>query len=203
MTLRLNGSNSGFTEVKAPATAGSNTITLPTSNGSANQYLKNGSTAGMLEFGDAGKLVQFKSAEYTTRTSVTTAIPFDDTVPQNTEGTEIITLAITPTSTSNKLVIEFFMPFWDADSTRIGTVALFQDSTADALAVAGAANAATNYAIQLGMIHIMDAGTTSSTTFKIRVGPNAGTMYLNKRGDADYFGSTTLHTTLKITEVEV
>ena len=50
MTLRLNGSNSGFTEVKAPATAGSNTITLPTSNGSANQYLKNGSTAGALEF---------------------------------------------------------------------------------------------------------------------------------------------------------
>lgn len=51
MTLRLNGSNSGFTEVKAPATAGSNTITLPTSNGSANQYLRNGSTAGTLEFG--------------------------------------------------------------------------------------------------------------------------------------------------------
>ena len=51
MTLRLNGSNSGFTEVKAPATAGSNTLTLPTSNGSANQYLRNGSTAGVLEFG--------------------------------------------------------------------------------------------------------------------------------------------------------
>ena len=51
MTLRLNGSNSGFTEVKAPATAGSNTLTLPTSNGSANQYLRNGSTAGTLEFG--------------------------------------------------------------------------------------------------------------------------------------------------------
>ena len=50
MTLRLNGSNSGFTEVKAPATAGSNTITLPTSNGSANQYLANGSTAGELTY---------------------------------------------------------------------------------------------------------------------------------------------------------
>jgi len=48
MTLRLNGSNSGFTEVKAPATAGSNTITLPTSNGSANQYLRNSGTAGTL-----------------------------------------------------------------------------------------------------------------------------------------------------------
>ena len=50
MTLRLNGSSSGFTEINAPAAAGSNTLVLPTSNGSANQFLKNGSTAGTLEF---------------------------------------------------------------------------------------------------------------------------------------------------------
>lgn len=49
MTLRLQGTT-GFTEVKAPAAAGSNTLTLPTSNGSANQYLANGSTAGELTF---------------------------------------------------------------------------------------------------------------------------------------------------------
>lgn len=149
----------------------------------------------------AGAVLQFKSAEYTTRTSITTVIPFDDTVPQNTEGTEIITLAITPTSTSNKLAIEFFMPFWDGDSVRVGIAALFQDSTADALAVGACVNASNAYAEQLGLFHIMDAGTTSSTTFKIRVGTNAGTIYLNRRSDADYFGSTTLHTTLRITEI--
>jgi hypothetical protein len=48
MTLRLTGSSSGYTEIDAPAAAGSNTITLPSSNGSANQFLKNGSTAGTL-----------------------------------------------------------------------------------------------------------------------------------------------------------
>jgi len=203
MTLRLNGSSSGFTEIDAPAAAGSNTITLPTSNGSANQVLRNGSTPGTLEFADGGKLVQFKSAEYTTRTSFTTAFPFDDTVPQNTEGTEIITLAITPTSASNKLVIEFFLPMWDGDSARVGTVALFQDSTADALAVGQNINSTNTYSTQLGLVHIMDAGTTNSTTFKIRVGPNAGTMFVNRRSDANYFGATSLHTTLRITEVEV
>tara|TARA_B100002019_G_scaffold149358_1_gene128532 strand:- start:211 stop:843 length:633 start_codon:yes stop_codon:yes gene_type:complete len=52
MTLRLNGSSSGFTEIDAPAAAGSNTLTLPTSNGSANQVLRNGSTPGTLEFAD-------------------------------------------------------------------------------------------------------------------------------------------------------
>ena len=50
MTLRLNGTSSGFTEIDAPAAAGSNKITLPTSNGSANQYLANGSTAGELTY---------------------------------------------------------------------------------------------------------------------------------------------------------
>ena len=63
MTLRLKGSNSGDVSLKAPATAGSNTITLPTSNGSANQYLKNGSTAGTLEFGALDRVKRTYSTE--------------------------------------------------------------------------------------------------------------------------------------------
>ena len=43
--VKLSGT-SGYVELSAPATAGSNTITLPTTNGSANQYLKNSGTAG-------------------------------------------------------------------------------------------------------------------------------------------------------------
>ena len=40
MTLKLNGSSSGYAAIDAPASAGSNTLVLPTSNGSANQVLK-------------------------------------------------------------------------------------------------------------------------------------------------------------------
>jgi hypothetical protein len=39
MTLRLNGSTSGFTEIDAPAVAGSNTLRLPTGNGSDGNIL--------------------------------------------------------------------------------------------------------------------------------------------------------------------
>jgi len=46
--IRLNGTTSGYTELTPPAVAGDNTITLPSGNGSANQFLKNGSTAGTL-----------------------------------------------------------------------------------------------------------------------------------------------------------
>jgi hypothetical protein len=48
MTLRLNGSTSGYTEIDAPAVAGNNTLVLPSGAGSANQFLKNGATAGSL-----------------------------------------------------------------------------------------------------------------------------------------------------------
>jgi hypothetical protein len=47
----MNGSTSGYTEVTAPAVAGSNTLVLPSSNGSAHQLLKNSGTAGTLEYG--------------------------------------------------------------------------------------------------------------------------------------------------------
>ena len=40
MALRLNGSNSGYVELEAPATAASNTLTLPNGNGSSGQYLQ-------------------------------------------------------------------------------------------------------------------------------------------------------------------
>ena len=40
MSLRLNGSTSGYVELDAPATAGSNTLVLPDGNGSSGQYLQ-------------------------------------------------------------------------------------------------------------------------------------------------------------------
>jgi hypothetical protein len=44
MTLRLNGATSGYTEIDAPAIAGSNTLILPGGNGSSGQVLEtNGS----------------------------------------------------------------------------------------------------------------------------------------------------------------
>lgn len=71
MTLRLNGSSSGHTEIQAPAAAGSNTLILPTSNGSANQYLRNSDTAGTLEFGDLERVKRTYATEVTYSTGDT------------------------------------------------------------------------------------------------------------------------------------
>ena len=97
MTLKLNGSSSGYTAIDAPAAAGSNTLTLPANNGSANQYLKNTGTAGILEFatlGSVGKVLQIVTAaenSATMTTSYTTIYSSD--------------LSITLASTSSKVLV--------------------------------------------------------------------------------------------------
>lgn len=73
MTIRLNGST-GYTEIDAPAVAGSNTLLLPASNGSAYQVVRNGATAGSLEFTD--KIVSGTAQASTSGTSIDfTSIP--------------------------------------------------------------------------------------------------------------------------------
>jgi hypothetical protein len=74
MSLRLNGSTSGYTEIDAPAVAGSNTLVLPTGAGSAYQVMRNGATAGSLEFTD--KIVSGTAVASTSGTSIDfTGIP--------------------------------------------------------------------------------------------------------------------------------
>ena len=74
MTIRLNGSTSGYTEIDAPTVAGSNTLVLPTGNGTADQALvTNGS--GALSFADRGRMV-LETAKSATGTEVDfTGIP--------------------------------------------------------------------------------------------------------------------------------
>lgn len=75
MTLRLAGSTSGFTEIDAPAVAGSNTLVLPTGNGTADQVLAtNGS--GALSWADRGRMVLATAQNTTSGTSIDfTGIP--------------------------------------------------------------------------------------------------------------------------------
>lgn len=137
------------------------------------------------------KLVQVVNALFTTKATGTTAMPCDDTIPQNTEGDEYMTLAITPKSASNYLIIQVL--FQGArgvgvTNSMIG-VALFQDSTAAALNAAWNSPSTTTDATQISLAHYMIAGTASSTTFKVRAGNHdAGTTTFNGMGGNRYYG---------------
>ncbi|KKM92914.1 hypothetical protein LCGC14_1213690 [marine sediment metagenome] len=104
------------------------------------------------------------------------AIPFNNTIPQITEGDEYMTLAITPTNTNNILIIDALAHISHTGSSTGLTVALFNTDVevTDALAV-GAKNNGTGLHIQqLSIRHRMTAGTTSLTTFRVRAAGAAG-----------------------------
>lgn len=118
----------------------------------------------------------------------TTTIPIDDTIPQNTEGDQYMSLAITPTSATNKLVIDVVVNMSTSGGVATAVAALFQDSTVGALAAVGVA-LLDNRIIQLKYSHVMTAGTTSATTFKVRAGSSAaGTTTFNGAASARLLG---------------
>lgn len=157
--------------------------------------------------GGGGKNIQVVQTSTSAFLTITAIIPFDNTIPQQGEGTEIITLAITPTSATNRLYISFTAAASTigAASTGTGVGALFQDATADALAStfidstpAAAVSDVTTACFNFSML----AGTTSSTTFKIRGGVVGGddTLWINGTAGAAVFGGVS-STTLTITEI--
>ena len=102
MTLRLNGSSSGFTEINAPAAAGSNTLVLPTSNGSANQILRNSSTAGTLEFASPSYVKRTYSSQLSV-TSGDTELEFTR-IPANCSKLTLVFYKISLSGSNNLLV---------------------------------------------------------------------------------------------------
>lgn len=136
-----------------------------------------------------GQVVQSVRTDTGAVATGTTTLPVDDTIPQNTEGDQYMTQAITPTSTANLLhVIAEAMVSSDQASSHLQG-ALFQDSTAGALKANDMFQAGAQGMVKIRLDHRMLAATVSATTFKTRVGGNnAGTTTFNGRGGARVYG---------------
>lgn len=149
-----------------------------------------------------GDVVQQVNTQVSAVSTGTTTIPLDDTIPQITEGTEFMTLAITPTSASNILHID--VVFNGSNSTGAGTliVALFQGATADALACAAQVMANSSVLTHVRFSHRLTAGSTSATTFRVRAGfSTAATVTFNGATGARLFGGT-MASSITITELK-
>jgi len=105
----------------------------------------------------------------------------DNTVPQSTEGVNLsgLNTTITPKSATNILEIEAFIPIGINNAAGAPVIALFQDSTLNALAAATIGNGTNSSQGVLHLVHRMLAGTTSATTFKVNIDVTAGTIYTN------------------------
>jgi len=127
-------------------------------------------------------------------------LPLDNTIPQNTEGDEFITVTITPVSATSTLVIEFNGQF--GHGANVIGVALFQDSVVAAIAAKIWPGESVSNDGSAGSIkHVRTSGTTSAITFKIRAGiSSAGSVNLNGTfGGVQYFGGVS-SAVLSVTE---
>lgn len=120
--------------------------------------------------------------------STTTVIPADDTPPQNNEGKEFLTQAITPTDAGNIIVVEVALVLsHSVAGTEI--LALFKDTGVDALAAVPETMSAVNEARTLRLFYKESAGSTTARTYKARAGNSAaGTTYLNGVNNVRLFG---------------
>ena len=177
MSIKLTGATSGSIELDVPAavSGGDISLTLPNGVGSSNQVLKNGSTAGTLEFAEGGKILQVKSTVKTNAFSSNSSSFVDITG---------LSVSITPSSTSSKiLVFSNFSVSGDTwDSGRGIAFNLVRDSTnicqgtgaSSTNATTGFNSWANNQGNTVGnhssvSIQFLDSpSTTSATTYKIQ-----------------------------------
>ena len=106
--------------------------------------------------------------------SGTTIIPADDTIPQQTEGDQYMSLAITPTNANSTLVVTVYAQI-SSGASAYHTSALFRGSAANAVASALVFITAPNDIQILTFSHHTSAIDTALTTFKFRSGSQVAT----------------------------
>lgn len=189
------------------SSGGANTYTFPASTDTlvgraSTDILTNKDLSSSTNVFPAGSQVQYVFNVTGAVATGATTIPHDDTIPQITEGDQYMTQAITPKATTNILVIEVIA--FVSNSAAVGQIgAIFQDSTANAIAAGSVRNTVGTEDNMLVLRQIMVAGTTSATTFKFRSGgDSAGTTTFNGDGGARKFGGITL-SSMSVTEIKV
>jgi len=148
----------------------------------------------------AGSIVKIVNTTITAVNDSASNIAYSDDIPDIGDGLEVLTRAIKPAASANKLMIEAIVHCC-VDTNDITTVALFQDATAAALAATGQYTTA-NSPETIVLRHYMEAGTTDSTTFRIRIGGASGTITFNGSGTNRRYGGVCA-SSITITEIAV
>lgn len=149
-----------------------------------------------------GKLLGFDSDIYTTQTSTTAAIDARMTgIPQQTSGTEIMTVTITPTASGSTLLINStLMVAPGGDGYKVSAF-LFRDSTADAISFGQNMMQSGGDFELVTLQTAVSAASTSETTFKVRWAAHTGQTAWINRGSSQATGGGSLTSSLWVMEI--
>lgn len=135
-------------------------------------------------------------------TTTTSQIPFDNTSPLVTEGSQIWTTTFMPISASSRLLIHYNLTVAQSTVARTITTAVFAGSTVIAAASQIVPSGATtqNLPHSLSIHDGYEPGSTAPITFSARIGANGtGTTYVNSTSTATLGGALVSYFT--ITEI--
>lgn len=207
-SIDLSGSNSSLSGALGIANGGTGQTTkaaafnalspltttgdLITYSGGSNIRLAIGTTgqvltvvAGAPAWMSPGGELQIQTATVATYSNITTTIPQDDTIPQSSEGSQIVSVNITPTTTTSRIVITATIPITGPVAGKV-TLALFNGGV-NAVAAVGTVTANT-----IGVVNIafeFFPGSTTPLTLSARLGEDSGgTIYINGTSGGRLFG---------------
>lgn len=150
----------------------------------------------------SGGVVASAAAFYTGITGITAIIPTDDTIPQSSEGIEVMSVSITPASANNKLRIRSCGVFTN-DSSGVGNAfALFKDSDVNALRAAFLVITTGNRDQVFALEAEISPATTSAVTIKLRAGVSSSTMRPNANANPARIGGGSQAWSLIVEEIK-
>jgi hypothetical protein len=178
----------GLMDLTSVQTATNKTLTAPlltgilaASTGVTTTAASNNTTLATTAYADRVGIQQIQTLITGAVSTGSTQMFYDDTPPQSTEGDQYMQLSITPKSATSKLVISVVASCSSNQADNI-IMALFQDSTANALAATVVNLLQPGGMINPSFVHEMTSGTTSATTFKVRIGQSVGGSLITFNG---------------------
>ncbi len=118
-----------------------------------------------------GSIIQSVRASTNAYSSHSTAIPADDTIPQNTEGEQVLTATITPTSTSTR--VRCYVVLQVDGAAQEAIAAIFRGAGVNAL-YAASSYANLDALNQLILDYEDVPGSVAAQVYNIRAGTNGG-----------------------------
>ena len=146
----------------------------------------------------ANAVLQQIRYETSTAVNTTSTIPYDNTIPQITEGTQVMAVTITPKSASSKLVIDVLGYVGTGNDGGRLVLSIFDSGGANAIAT-GAAYVGSQEIYPLAVKKVI-ASTGTAKTITVRFGGTGSSVWLNATGNYPLAYGSTLTSSLVITE---
>lgn len=182
-TLSIGGGGTGATSLSAGVIQSNGSVLSSLGIGSSGQTLKNSAGTVGWSFTNVLQVVSTSTSSFVNTSG--TSIPNDDTIPQFSEGTLIVSASITPKSSSSNLLI-IFSTGGTSGATTAAITALFVDSGANAIAAQYISSDASTLVYSGSLIFVVASGSTSARTYQIRVG--GGDLKINGTAASRSFG---------------